>query len=167
VFQEWAPLGAERYLDLVRTGTVPTHPPAHVQQIFPPQSSSSEAMRLCVLCRVLLPSGAHAGGGQLPSPVRHCRRPSRAAPVECQGQYPGAQELGLLGHCPVLDRLSRHRTPDSFPSSRTQDDPMIGTLVKRGTMAYAGSGKNSRGTQIWIAFQDSSEHPASPLPRQQ
>ena len=40
---------------------------------------------------------------------------------------------------------------------------MIGTLVKRGTMAYAGSGKNSRGTQIWIAFQDSSEHPASPL----
>eukprot|EP00242_Pyramimonas_sp_CCMP2087_P006032 CAMPEP_0198225514 /NCGR_PEP_ID=MMETSP1445-20131203/101393_1 /TAXON_ID=36898 /ORGANISM="Pyramimonas sp., Strain CCMP2087" /LENGTH=198 /DNA_ID=CAMNT_0043905049 /DNA_START=234 /DNA_END=827 /DNA_ORIENTATION=- len=37
-----------------------------------------------------------------------------------------------------------------------QDDPNIGTAVKRGTMAYAGSGKNSRSTQIWISFQPSS-----------
>jgi cyclophilin family peptidyl-prolyl cis-trans isomerase len=46
--------------------------------------------------------------------------------------------------------------------SNIQDDPMIGTLVKRGTLAYAGSGKNSRGTQIWIAFQDSSAPPPPP-----
>mmetsp|Transcript_39332 Transcript_39332/g.85551 ORF Transcript_39332/g.85551 Transcript_39332/m.85551 type:complete len:233 (-) Transcript_39332:466-1164(-) len=36
-----------------------------------------------------------------------------------------------------------------------QDDPNIGTPVKRGTMAYAGSGINSRSTQIWISFQPS------------
>lgn len=47
--------------------------------------------------------------------------------------------------------------------SNIQDDPMIGTHVKRGTLAYAGSGKNSRGTQIWIAFQDSSTTPPPPF----
>uniref|UniRef100_A0A7S1T0Y9 peptidylprolyl isomerase n=1 Tax=Tetraselmis chuii TaxID=63592 RepID=A0A7S1T0Y9_9CHLO len=35
------------------------------------------------------------------------------------------------------------------------DDPSIGTPVKRGTIAFAGSGQNSRTTQMWIAFQDS------------
>jgi len=34
------------------------------------------------------------------------------------------------------------------------DDPTpSGTLVKRGTMAYAGGGKDSRTTQVWIAFK--------------
>eukprot|EP00873_Tetraselmis_striata_P001216 jgi/Tetstr1/421480/TSEL_012428.t2 len=38
-----------------------------------------------------------------------------------------------------------------------KDDPNIGIPVKRGTMAFAGGGKDSRTTQIWIAFSDS-EH---------
>eukprot|EP00959_Pyramimonas_sp_CCMP1952_P276596 5781732-Pyramimonas_sp.AAC.1 len=47
-----------------------------------------------------------------------------------------------------------------------QDDPNIGTPVRRGTMAYAGSGVNSRSTQIWISFQPSrksSIHPPTLL----
>mmetsp|Transcript_35751 Transcript_35751/g.68590 ORF Transcript_35751/g.68590 Transcript_35751/m.68590 type:complete len:242 (+) Transcript_35751:105-830(+) len=36
-----------------------------------------------------------------------------------------------------------------------QDDPNLHMPVKRGYMAYAGSGVNSRSTQIWIAFEDS------------
>mmetsp|Transcript_27637 Transcript_27637/g.49315 ORF Transcript_27637/g.49315 Transcript_27637/m.49315 type:complete len:252 (-) Transcript_27637:125-880(-) len=38
---------------------------------------------------------------------------------------------------------------------RIKDDPNLGIPVKRGTMAFAGSGRNSRTTQVWISFKDS------------
>ncbi|KAK3257292.1 hypothetical protein CYMTET_33614, partial [Cymbomonas tetramitiformis] len=34
------------------------------------------------------------------------------------------------------------------------DDPDIHTPIKRGTIAFAGGGKNTRTTQIWISFND-------------
>merc|ERR1712107_797299 len=38
-------------------------------------------------------------------------------------------------------------------TSNIKDDPLRPDLpIKLGTMAFAGSGRNSRGTQVWIAF---------------
>jgi len=117
-------------------------------------------------------AGAGAGGGQLQY-VR-CQSSTGDLLIEVHPEWApiGAArflelvESGFFTESPLFRVKKRFLAQFGIASTpqvtdlwrkkgRILDDPNIGIPVKRGTMAFAGGGKDSRTTEMWIAYRDS------------
>lgn len=72
------------------------------------------------------------------------------------GFYDGTAMFRAIPNFLVQFGMSRNKEmQNEFGRKQILDDEMIGVHVERGILAYAGSGVNSRSTQIWIAYGES------------